>query len=213
MVASTTSHSNPSNTAPADSDYESVFTDTGTFTEGAFTKAITGLSNGTLYYVRAYAENGVGFDYGNEVTFTTLGEPTVTIQTPTNRQSTTATLNGTITNDGGTDCTARGFNYGTATGVYGTTVTENGTFNEGTFDIDITGLTQNTTYYVRAYSTNSVGTSYSSEIQFATLTFPNTTTMTNATTTQGTITNLNTTQSAIINQTTTSTTIDNQELQ
>jgi hypothetical protein len=162
--------------------------------------------------VRAYAENSVGFDYGNEVTFTTLNSPTVTIQTPTNRQSTTATLNGTITDDGGGTCTARGFNYGTATGVYGTTVTENGSFNEGTFDIDITGLVQNTTYFVRAYTTNALGTSYSSEIQFSTNTFPNTTAVTNLNTNSVTLQNQITSQSAIINQSTNSVTIDNIEL-
>ncbi len=39
---------------------------------GAFTSPITGLSDNTLYYVRAYATNSAGTTYGNEVTFTTL---------------------------------------------------------------------------------------------------------------------------------------------
>lgn len=38
---------------------------------GAFVSALTGLSAGTLYYVRAYATNGLGTVYGNETTFTT----------------------------------------------------------------------------------------------------------------------------------------------
>ena len=39
---------------------------------GAFTSTITGLSDNTQYYVRAYATNAAGTAYGNEVTFTTL---------------------------------------------------------------------------------------------------------------------------------------------
>ena len=38
---------------------------------GIFTSAITGLTPGTTYYVRAYAINSTGTFYGNEVTFKT----------------------------------------------------------------------------------------------------------------------------------------------
>ncbi|MBU4319376.1 MAG: hypothetical protein KKF30_19115, partial [Proteobacteria bacterium] len=38
---------------------------------GAFTSSMTGLSSITTYYVRAYATNGAGTVYGNEVNFTT----------------------------------------------------------------------------------------------------------------------------------------------
>lgn len=38
---------------------------------GTFTSMITGLTPGNLYHVRAYATNGEGTAYGNEVTFTT----------------------------------------------------------------------------------------------------------------------------------------------
>lgn len=40
---------------------------------GVFTSTMTGLSPNTQYYVRAYATNGVGTGYGNEVSFSTLG--------------------------------------------------------------------------------------------------------------------------------------------
>jgi hypothetical protein len=39
-------------------------------TTGSYTASITGLSNGTLYHVRAYAINGAGTSYGSDVTFT-----------------------------------------------------------------------------------------------------------------------------------------------
>lgn len=38
---------------------------------GAFSSSITGLVTGTVYYVRAYATNSLGTEYGNQVTFTT----------------------------------------------------------------------------------------------------------------------------------------------
>lgn len=38
---------------------------------GPFTTTITGLSSGTIYYVRTYATNNAGTAYGDEVSFTT----------------------------------------------------------------------------------------------------------------------------------------------
>lgn len=39
---------------------------------GAFSVKLTGLQSGSTYHVRAYAVNGVGVSYGQEITFTTL---------------------------------------------------------------------------------------------------------------------------------------------
>ena len=50
---------------------------------GIFTSSITGLNQGTTYYVRAYATNGVGTAYGEQYSFTTLSTPTITSFTPT----------------------------------------------------------------------------------------------------------------------------------
>ncbi|MCD6567291.1 MAG: hypothetical protein J7K94_00925 [Dehalococcoidia bacterium] len=49
--------------------------DTGSFDTGAFAVAVTGLSEGTSYYVRACAHNSEGYSYGDEVAFTTAGSP------------------------------------------------------------------------------------------------------------------------------------------
>jgi len=45
-------------------------TDTGT--SGIFTSLITGLTAGTIYYLRAYATNSAGTAYGSQVNFTTI---------------------------------------------------------------------------------------------------------------------------------------------
>ena len=42
---------------------------------GTFTSELTGLTAGTVYYVRAYATNYVGTGYGEEVSFSTLAVP------------------------------------------------------------------------------------------------------------------------------------------
>ncbi len=135
-----------------------------------FVSNLVGLAEGTTYYVRAYATNEVGTAYGNELTFTT-NEVTAAVLTTTeatNITSTTATAGGNITSAGGGTITARGICWGTAPNP--TTAgnkTTNGT-DIGTFTGNITGLTDGTTYYYRAYATNSAGTTYGQELSFIT---------------------------------------------
>jgi hypothetical protein len=73
-----------------------------------------------------------------------------------------------VTSDGGASVTARGVCWSTsADPTTGDSTTSNGS-GTGTFTSSITGLSPNTTYYVRAYATNSVNTSYGSEVSFTT---------------------------------------------
>jgi uncharacterized protein (TIGR02145 family) len=135
-----------------------------------FTSNLVGLAEGTLYYVKAYATNSVGTAYGNEVTFTTsqVTGAVLTTTEATNITSTTATSGGNITDAGGGAISARGICW--STNPNPTTldeITVNGT-GTGTFSSSMTGLTDGTTYYYRAYATNSSGTTYGSEYSFLT---------------------------------------------
>ncbi len=143
-----------------------------TGTTGTFTSSMTNLIPNTTYYVRAYATNSEGTAYGNEETFTTLSInlPTLTSTTISTITKTTAIGGGNITDDGGSAITARGICWSTTTlptSDLSTKTTETGTI--GAFSSSITNLTANTTYYVRAYATNSVGTAYGNEVVFTTL--------------------------------------------
>ena len=136
-----------------------------------FTVNITGLTANTAYYARAYATNKVGTVYGDETAFVTVeggGLPTVTTRQVTNITQTKVTGGGTVNADGGSPVTARGLCWSTAQNpTVADAHTTDGT-GIGAFTRDIVGLTANTTYYVRAYATNSNGTVYGDNVRFVT---------------------------------------------
>ena len=210
---------------------------------GSFTSSITGLTPNTTYYVRAYATNSAGTNYGAQKTFTTscnivyisiadtttidygqsttltaygassyswswstgssnasitvsptatttytvtgtdsygctgtasvivtvnYNKPTVTTNNVSSIGTTTATCGGNVTATGGANVTARGVCWSTSSNptVSGSHTSDGS--GTGSFTSSITGLTPNTTYYVRAYATNSVGTSYGTQKMFTT---------------------------------------------
>jgi len=141
---------------------------------GAFTASITGLASNTTYYVKAYATNTAGTSYGSEVSFTTLPvAPTVTTQAVSSILTETATGNGNITDLGVPNPTAYGVCWSTTSGAEtatGNYVNNGSASGIGAFTASITGLTANTTYYVKAYATNIAGTVYGSEVNFTTMT-------------------------------------------
>ena len=136
---------------------------------GSFTCNFSGLSPNTTYYVRAYAINSIGTAYGETTSFTTKnGLSTVSITGVGNIDSTSVTVGYAISNDGNYTITQRGVCWSTnASPSIADNKTSDGT-DVGTYSSNITGLKPNTTYYVRAYSTNSVGTSYSATKPFTT---------------------------------------------
>ena len=137
---------------------------------GSFTSNITGLTATNTYYVRAYATNSVGTAYGNEITVTTVaGLPTVTTTTVSGITDTSAVSGGNVTSDGGAAVTARGVCWSTS---HNPTLSDSHTADgtgTGSFTSNITGLTAATTYYVRAYATNTAGTAYGTEDTITTL--------------------------------------------
>ncbi len=137
---------------------------------GAFTSNLTGLTAGTVYYIRAYATNSAGTSYAPEVSFTTGLALALPVHGATvaasNITTSTAVSGGNVLSDGGAAVTARGVCWSTTsnpTTANSKTIDGTGT---GTFASNLIGLTANTVYYVRAYATNSLGTSYGSEVSF-----------------------------------------------
>ncbi len=139
---------------------------------GEFESYLTELLPGTKYYVRSYAVNIAGTAYGQQVEFITDSDlATVTTAVVSNITSGSAVSGGNVIEDGGEAVTARGVVWGTSENP---TVDNNAakTLNgqgTGIFSSNLTGLTENTTYYVRAYATSSKGTAYGYQRTFRTL--------------------------------------------
>jgi hypothetical protein len=97
------------------------------------------------------------------------GEPVVTTDAVTSITGTTATCGGNVTDDRSSPVTIRGVCWSTTTGPTTalSTKTSDGT-GTGVFTSSLTDLESGTTYYLRAYSTNGVGTSYGAEVSFTT---------------------------------------------
>lgn len=138
---------------------------------GSFISTLTGLTEGSIYYVRAYATTSIGTEYGNEVSFTATTLPTVTTMSVSNITSNSATCGGNVISDGGTPIIARGICWSTSQNP---TISDAHTINGngiGSYYGNMTNLSQNNTYYVRAYATNSMGTSYGEQRSFISIDF------------------------------------------
>jgi len=144
----------------------------GTATTAAFNVPLSGLAFAQTYHARAYATGPAGTVYGEELTFTTLPVvPTVTTLAvpPESITGNSASGGGTVTAAGGSVVTARGIAWGLTDPP--TIADDKTTDGEdlGAFTSTMTELLGNTTYYVRAYATNSAGTGYGPTVSFTTL--------------------------------------------
>lgn len=139
-------------------------------TTGTYTTNMSGLTPGTLYYVRAYATNAIGTSYGTQTTFTTLAPPTPTAissgstsidlnwtRWTGDRAGASTTYNVMVVRS--TDATftqpTNGVGYAVSSTIGGDVVIYN---SNGTSFTD-TGLTADTIYYYAFYSEG--GTYYS----------------------------------------------------
>lgn len=137
---------------------------------GLFSTTISNLNAGTTYHLRPFAQNASGFSYGSEVTFTTLsfGPPSVATLAFNSVTSTSATISGSVSADGGSAVITRGVCYSTTTNP---TISNSVSFSGsglGSFSCNLSGLASGTTYYVRAFAINSFGTGYGSTLSFTT---------------------------------------------
>jgi len=131
---------------------------------GEYTVDLTGLIPGTKYYVRAYAINAQGMTYGEQKDFTTAA--TLPILTIGGIDGTT--VHYTVTGSGGATVTEHGICWSTSHSPTTSGSHTSGGTGTGNFEVELTDLAPGTTYYIRAYATNSAGTAYSSELSHTT---------------------------------------------
>ena len=141
-----------------------------------FTCTLTGLAKMTTYHARAYVKTATGkYFYGNDITFTTtehVTEPTVTTGQTEEVTHESLTIGGQVVSTGGTTVTEYGHVVGTDAEVTYLTCSKKSTFGPTDapleFTSELSGLDANTTYHVRAYATNAMGTVYGEAVSFTT---------------------------------------------
>lgn len=137
--------------------------------KGIFISNLTGLTPLTKYYLRAYATNRFGTNYGDIITFTTTKNADATTNPALPVLNTTATLNGTVNANSFT--TTVSFEYGTST-LYGSTIAAAESpvtgSTPGAVTATLTGLTPGTIYHFRVKAVNSGGTSYGDDVSLIT---------------------------------------------
>ncbi|MCR5040272.1 MAG: fibronectin type III domain-containing protein [Bacteroidales bacterium] len=134
---------------------------------GPFTLNVTNLNSNTTYYVRAYAKNSEGTNYGNEQVFVTLA--TVATVQVTEIKMRTATCSGHVDSGGDATIIERGVCWSTS---HNPTMSDShavcATAGVGDFTVNISNLAPDTRYYVKAYVINGSGTTFGNEISFST---------------------------------------------
>ena len=90
--------------------------------------------------------------------------PTLSTTAALNITTTSATSGGTITNDGKSPVTSRGVCWSTNQNPTTTDSKTSDGSGIGSFTSTITGLTPGSTYYIRAYASNAVGTAYGNQV-------------------------------------------------
>ncbi len=130
----------------------------------------------TEYFVRAFAENSEGVAYGNEISFQTHPQaaiPVIETRVVTSINSTYAFSGGSLINDGGEPETSYGIVIDTLSMPTLATCLRftNDGQGIGEFVSILEQLTPLINYYIRAYASNTGGTSYGQEYTFQTTGF------------------------------------------
>ena len=127
------------------------------------------LEPSTTYYIRAYATSEVGTSYSEVFTFTTADAkaPTLSAITQTASSYFSVSVEASITDAGTSSVTKSGFCWST-TNEIPTTGDNTKEITGPAMSMTLDELEPGTTYYIRAYATNSFGTSYSEVFTFTT---------------------------------------------
>ena len=139
---------------------------------GIFSTKIAELEPGVTYHIRAYATNCAGTSYSDDVKFTTNSSalsPSITTTDIQDISSTSAKAGGYIISEGVATITAMGVCWSISLNP---TISDSRTSEvTGTleFSSNVDGLSPGITYHLRAYATNSIGTSYGEDVSFTTL--------------------------------------------
>lgn len=152
--------------------YANDVTEVGSYGTGAYSKTLTDLPEGTTIYYRAKAHSSLGWGYGGELNFVTLGAtpPTVATGSAASLTPTGATLQGTLTFLGDYTPVYVFFQYGKTTN-YGTDTEEQTKTAIGGFNQAISGLDPDTTYHFRAVVRHGASSYvYGNDAQFDTTT-------------------------------------------
>ena len=128
------------------------------------------LKAGVSYYYCYEYDNGYDKEKGGKKSMQTISKPVVVTKDITNITATSATLNGSLTNsDAANKITEKGFCWGAEKEptIEGNHISKGS--GTGTYSYSLTNLTNNTTYYVRAYVKTNYGIIYGEEKNFTTV--------------------------------------------
>jgi hypothetical protein len=118
------------------------------------------MNNGVLHQ---YPVNDI-----DSVTYSLAVLPTVITNNVSGTSNNSTNAFGEITNNGGTAITNRGFCWSSSPNPDITDNTVLAGSGLGSFSSSILGLSSNSTYFLRAFATNSMGTAYGNEVTFNT---------------------------------------------
>jgi hypothetical protein len=135
---------------------------------------INSLIENAKYYIRAFAENIYGISYSNELIVTAYGKPIVTLNSLSSINSSSSfTSNSEVLSNGNLSLVNKGICYSSSTST--PTISSNVIYNNSSlnsYTTTVNSLYYGTTYYVRAFASNDIGTSYSSTMSVVPIGIP-----------------------------------------
>ena len=136
-----------------------------------WTAPTTNVPDSVTFYMAGLEVTTADYTYTGKLVFHRIMDAAPSLNTTAISGLTQTTVNagGNITSDGGHAVTERGvcWSESPAPTTSLSTKTSNGT-GTGAFTSSVTGLSPSTTYHLRSYAVNSIGTSYGQELTFTT---------------------------------------------